>query len=255
MAHVVSIKLEKTRRPQLAMSGDAVAAEDWDEFMFKFETYKERAGVTDNSTSHLLECLSSEVHSLLFSFYGRGISKQTEADLLKNIKRLVVREKNTMACIMSFLGMSQDSDQSVLNYIAKLKAAARHSDFHVKCGCGKDISFTDKMILYKLVYGVSDKKLQMELLTKTDLTLEVAEKMAEANERVKFCQAAMSGVKSTYKKGKSKEDKNNPCSYCGGSQHKDRKKECPAWSAKCSCGVPHHYQRLCRRNGVPPHII
>ena len=102
---------------------------------------------------------------------------------------------------------------------------------------------------------MNDVVLQQDLLKKVDLTLEVAEKMAEANERVKFCQAAMSGVKSTYKKGKYKEDKNNPCSYCGGSQHKDRKKECPAWSAKCPCGVPHHYQRLCRRNGVPPHII
>ena len=78
-------KPEKPKRPQLAMSGDAVEAEDWDEFIFKFETYKERAGVTNNSTSHLLECLSSEVHSVLFSTHGREISKQTEANLLKNI--------------------------------------------------------------------------------------------------------------------------------------------------------------------------
>ena len=45
MAHGVSIKLEKTRRPQLAMSGDAVELVDWDEFVFvfKFQLYKRLA--------------------------------------------------------------------------------------------------------------------------------------------------------------------------------------------------------------------
>ena len=117
-------KPEKPKRPQLAMSGDAVEAEDWDEFTYKYEQYKELAGVTNASTSHLLECLSSEIYSVVFSTYGREISKQTEANLLQNIKRLVVKQRNTMASIMAVLGMSQDSDQAMLNYIAKLKAAA-----------------------------------------------------------------------------------------------------------------------------------
>ena len=34
--------------------------------------------------------------------------------------------------------------------------------------------------------------------------------------------------------------------------HKDRKKDCPAWKATCSCGVPHHYQKLCIKKGLPP---
>ena len=34
--------------------------------------------------------------------------------------------------------------------------------------------------------------------------------------------------------------------------HKDRKKDCPAWKATCSCGVPHHYQKLCIKKGIPP---
>ena len=182
MAHSISIKPEKPRRPQLVMTGDAVEAEDWDEFVFKFEHYKTLAGVTNDSASHLLECLSSEVYSVLFSTHGREISNQTEANLIKNFKRLEVRQRNTMASIMAVLGMSQDSDQAVLNYIAKLKAAARQCDFHVECGCVKDISFTDKIILYKLVAGVTDMKLQEKLLTKTDLTLEEDEKMALAKE-------------------------------------------------------------------------
>ena len=85
--HSLSNKPEKPRRPQLTMTGDAVEAEDWDEFVFKYRHYKTLAGVTKDSSSHLLECLSTEVYSILFSTYGEEISAQTEADLLKNIKR------------------------------------------------------------------------------------------------------------------------------------------------------------------------
>ena len=256
-SHSLTTKPEKPRRPHLAMTGNAVEAHDWDQFVFSYEQYKTVAGVTKDSASHLLECLSTEVYSILFSTYGREVSNHTEADLLINIKKLVVRQRNTMASIMAVLGMSQDSDQAVLNYIAKLKAAARHCDFQLKCSCGKDNSFTDKIILYKLVAGVCDMELQEELLTKSNLTLVEAEKLAVAKEAAKYSQAALSGegasgLKSTYKKGKSKVDKSKLCSYCGGSLHSDRKKECPAWSAKCLCGVPHHYQHLCKRKGVPP---
>ena len=234
---------------------------EWEQFVFRYEQYKTLAGVTRDSSSHLLECLSPEVYSVLFSTYGREISSQTEADLLGNIKRLVVRQRNTMASIMAVLRMSQDSDQAILNYIAQLRAAARQCDFKLKCGCGKDNDFTESIILYKLVAGVSDMELQEELLTKADLTLATAEKLAVAKESAKFSQAAMtgegiSGLKSSYKRTKSddKSDSKKGCSYCGGpKQHSDSKKECPAWAAKCPCGVPHHYQHLCRRKGVPPH--
>ena len=254
--HGIANKPEKPRRPELVMVGDAVEDTDWEQFAFKYEQYKTLAGVTKDSSSHLLECLSSEVYSVLFSTYGRHISSQTEADLLGNIKRLVVRQRNTMASIMAVLRMSQDSDQAILNYIAQLRAAARQCDFKLKCDCGKDNDFTESIILYKLVAGVSDMELQEELLTKADLTLSVAEKLAVAKESAKFSQAAMSGegvsgLKSSHQRNKA--DLKKACSYCGGhKQHTDRKKECPAWTAKCPCGINHHYQHLCRRKGIPP---
>ena len=42
--------------------------------------------------------------------------------------------------------------------------------------------------------GVSDMELQEELLTKADLTLATAEKLAVAKESAKFSQAAMTGM-------------------------------------------------------------
>ena len=69
--------------------------------------------------------------------------------------------------------------------------------------------------------GVCDTELQEELLTKDNLTLDVAEKMAVAKESAKYSQEAMSGegisgLKSTYSKNKKKTDANKACPYCRG---------------------------------------
>ena len=59
-----------------------------------------------------------------------------------------------MASTMALLNMRQNRDQAVLNYIAKLKAAARQCNFRLKCECNKENDFTDSIILYRLVAGV-----------------------------------------------------------------------------------------------------
>ena len=182
----------------------------------------------------------------------------TEAELTSKLKRLVVRKCNALASIMKVLQIHQDSDQPVLNYITQLKAAARQCNFIMQCTCTttvkcKCIDFTDPMVLYMLVAGVNDMELQEELLTEADLTLELAEKKAIAKESAKYSQEDISRLNSTYKSNRN-EAVEGPCSYCGWTKkHADRKKSCHAWTAKCSCGMPHHYQHLCRRKGVPPH--
>ena len=89
--------------------------------------------VNTNSSSHLLECLSTKVHEVLFSIYGREITGMTEADLTSKLKRLIVRQCNAMTSAMKVLKMHQDSDQLILSYIAQIKAAARQFSFKVKC--------------------------------------------------------------------------------------------------------------------------
>ena len=138
----------------------------------------------------MLECLGTEVMAILYNTYGAAITDQrrgTAAALITNIRRLVVKQRNTMATVMQVLRMYQyqDSDQAVLNFIAQLKAAARLCQFTAQCECSKAVEFTDMIVLYKLVAGIVDEELQKELLTKADRTLAEAEKMAVAAESAK----------------------------------------------------------------------
>ena len=151
---------------------------------------------------------------------------------MNNIKRLVVQKCNVMASTMKVLNMHQDSDQPVLNLIAQLRAAARQCNFKVKCACRKNNDFTDLIVLYKFVAGVSDMELQEDFLTEAELTLESAEKLAVAKESAQFSQAALSGekisrLKSTYKKSRGDAAERTSSSFGGSKKHADRK-ECPA---------------------------
>ena len=49
------------------MTGDAVDYTDWEQFVFKYEQYNTLAGAAWDSSSHLLDCLSTEVYSKLFN--------------------------------------------------------------------------------------------------------------------------------------------------------------------------------------------
>jgi hypothetical protein len=67
--HGLASKPEKPRLPELTMTSNAVENTDWEQFIVKFEQYKTSADVTKDSSRHLLECLSPEVYSVLFSYY------------------------------------------------------------------------------------------------------------------------------------------------------------------------------------------
>ena len=99
----------------------------------------------------LLECLSSDIMTILINTYGPAINNQTVLQILVNFKRLFMKQRNTMAAVMAILGMYWAIDHSVLKFIAQLKTAERLCEFDVKCKCDKMVDFTYTLVLYKLV--------------------------------------------------------------------------------------------------------
>ena len=73
----------------------------------QFAQYKCLASISGDPSSHLLECLSADIHKLMFDTYGQSITGRTEATLMKNIKRMVVTERYSMKFVMALMMMSQ----------------------------------------------------------------------------------------------------------------------------------------------------
>ena len=227
--HGVTSKPEKPKKPVLEIVGNTIDTLDWEAFLHKFDVYKKLSGITADAGSHMLDCLSKEVYAVLFSTYGSEISSQEEKDLRENLKRLVVRKQNKLLNIMELLGLKQDSDERILNFISRVKAKARQCDLSIKCMCGRAVDFKDNFTLYMLVAGVNDSEIQEDLLTEEDLTLEAAEKRAIAKESAKYSQSGLAGenvqrLKSTYKQEKTDPPKRK-CGFCGLQEHRSREKE------------------------------
>ena len=241
--HGNAAKPEKPKRPLLAMSAEVIEHRDWAAFKNQFANYKKLASISGQAANHLLECLSPEVYRVLFDTYGDAVNDMTEVDLTANIEHLVVRKRNKLAQVMELMAAKQDSGQKILGFLSQLKSKARHCQLSTRCECGKVVDYTDEVVLFRLVAGVSDPELQEDLLKVDNLSLKEAEKLAIAKESAKNSQAEMVGeaaskIQSEYKKVKSAGAvSTEKCLWCGRSKHEDRVKECPAYGQECSrCG-------------------
>ena len=210
-----------------------------------------------------MACLGREVYDVLFSAYGGTISDQNEKTLKENIMRLVVRKKNRMLAVMEMLALKQESDESIVNFLSRVKAKARQCELNIACSCGQRCDYTDNIALYMLIAGLSDPEIQEELLVIEDITLEKAEQKAVTKEAAKCSQSEMTGeklskIRSSYSRNKgsgSATDNSDlaplKCGFCGGSRHESREKECKAYDALCKkCGKTGHFKKVCRSKKV-----
>ena len=160
---------------------------------------------------------------------------------------------------MEHLGLKQDSDEIILNFISRVKAKARQCDLSIKCMCGKAVDFKDNFTLYMLVAEVNDSEIQKDLLTEEDLTLEAAEKRAIAKESAQYSQSGLAGenvqsLKATYQQEKT-DLPNRKCGFCGLQEHRSREIECKAFSETCKrCGKIGHFQKVCRSRKIEKRV-
>ena len=62
-----------------------------------------------------------------------------------------------------------------------------------KCTHTEEVDFTDSIILCQYMAGMSDMKLKKDLLSKANITLAEAERMAVNKESAAFCQSSVVG--------------------------------------------------------------
>ena len=87
---------------------------------------------------------------------------------LQRIKRLAVKKHNPLVVQIKFLSTGQDREEPVHSFVARLRGIAAQCNFTVGCNntaCGREVSYTDKMIAHMLVRGLEDLEVQKKILT------------------------------------------------------------------------------------------
>ena len=123
--------------------------------------YKDEYYLTGKaSTRQLYACCSQELATSL-SRTTRGTHFDlTESQLIKNIKNLAVQYQNPAVHVQEFRGLSQQPDEGVRHFLARLRGVKSRCNFEVKCGQGCDsmVSYCDAVIRFKLIAAVISRK-------------------------------------------------------------------------------------------------
>ena len=161
----VSITAEKITRPQVKAGG---SSEDWEYFSSRWSEYKQATRLTGaDCVIQLLECCDEALRRDLTRLSGGTLSTQSEATVLASMRSLAVREENTMVARLQLHNMTQDTDEPVRNFAARLRGQAAVCRFSTPCpneACTEKVSYQDEMIRDTLARGLADRDIQLDLL-------------------------------------------------------------------------------------------
>ena len=93
--------------------------------------------------------------------------------------------QNHLVNIVRLRAMTQDRDEPVRTYMARLKGAAGVCSLTVRCSCAPStvVSYADKELLHCLINGLADRDIRNQVMGKVEIMdLESTVKFIEAKE-------------------------------------------------------------------------
>ena len=119
--HAAAAKVERVKRPTVTSAG---SSEEWDYFLVRWRDYVEATKVTGKGrTIQLLECCDAQLRKDVTRSIGMDctLTDRPEEEILTLVRRLAVREENTMVARVALHNMRQDRDETVRSFSARIR--------------------------------------------------------------------------------------------------------------------------------------
>ena len=215
----------------------------------------------------LLEYCSEQLHKDLTQNAGGSLTDKTAAEVMEAIKKLAVREENTMVARVQLHNMCQDWDEMIRSFGAHLHGQAGVCKFLVTCpGCNAEVNYTENVLRDVLTRSLAYSEIQLDLLgdRNQEMSLEEVFQFIEVKEAGRLSQSqGVDAAHSQYQCAKQDEikyhkdgDNNELCSYCNkrvhgkSAQTRIQQHDCPAYGTTCNkCGWQNHFASICHSKG------
>ena len=260
-------KWEKIPRPTISTG---CSQQDFKYFLEQWNRYTrgsiDAGADTDRHRDQLMYCPDEALRKHVSRSLGGRLDTISVGDLLKEIERLAVEKQSNIINTVALLSVTQDRDEGVRQFAARLRGLAAVCDFSVVCACGKKLSSEEKWILMAMIKGLNDEDTKQEVMSKvTELSLEETIAFVEARETGKKSISRLNGgglassqlnkINTRYKEqGQFSNNAQEKCKYCGTKGHGKspnfdlKKASCPAFDNKCQrCNRKGHFQIFCNR--------
>ena len=222
----------KVDRPQIA---GGATAEEWATFNQYRETFKSATNMSQAETKcQLLACCEQELEASLFKDDPK-LRDRTEGDILAAMKSLAVIDVAATVRVTELLAMKQDHGEGISAFVARVHGTANICALEKACTCGLDVNYTDEVVRWVVLAGLSSPEIAREVLGTMDIdrkslsdTVSIVESKEHAA-RACMGESAVSAA-SSYKKEKKAVTIN--CKNCGRTTPKFGRKQ-----AEENCGV------------------
>ena len=267
-------KLEKLSRPTFTLN---MSESKWNFTETRWNHYINQAPNASENTKllQLQDACDDELRQRIFDTGTYSTLTTTEL-FLDKMKKLSVITVHKSVHLMNLWRMSQESDEGIRAFVARVTSTADMCGMSVRCGtCQVDISYRDNVVQQIVIHGMRDNDIRLRVLSRnTANELTTLERLVEyiAAEEASITEShnlmtphnTVGGIKSSsYRKSKFKQPSSQPppkpilktpmCKFCGEARHtsanswEDRQKMCKAFGKKCtSCGVNNHYSKQCQ---------
>ena len=257
---VATIKAPSAKLPSLTSD---MTKPQFRKFLIDWTVFKQITGLVDKQTlAQLYNCCDESVQNSIVNIIP-DIFSVSEEKLIKELELIVTKQANPTVHRMTFSSIIQTSDESIQEYVIKLRSSAPDCEFTCP-SCNFDIS--EEHIKDQFIRGLHSETMKTDILAKASQLKSLGDviKHAEALETATRDQQAlqqsevMSARRSRYKRdNKGTIHNKRPCSGCGAFDHgqkgaNDRPTHCPAWGNVChNCNIPNHFIRVCRQPKKP----
>ena len=182
------------------------------------------------------------------------------------IKVLAVRVENPTVARDRLHSMSQDREENVRAFGARLRGQAATCQYSKQCTYGMIVDYTEENVADALITGLADQEIKQGIFGEPNqpLTIDRAMAYVESKEIAKVSISQLdpnnlvNALRSKYKKlprqGQPLPDMDDSkCYFCGKTGHgkypalPTRSTECKAFGHKCSnCGKTNHSETVCK---------
>ena len=267
-------KVEAVKRPTISTAG---TSQDWLYFQSRWRDYVKATNVKGGDQAiQLLECCDQDLRrGLQRNNGGVALSELPLDDIMKAIKVLAVRIENPTVARDKLHNMSQDREESVRAFGARLRGQAATCQYNKACTCTLIVDYTEENVADALITGLADPEIKQGLLGEPNqpLSMERAMLYVESKEAAKASVSQLDpGISVGAMKGTSKykklprqgrpqpkvEDNESKCYFCGRTGHGKypslplRSAECKAFGHTCGkCGKANHADKVCKSKPSP----
>ena len=236
---------------------------EFDQFKFEWEKYKEHYNIFQNTATSLFFCCSDDVRQQIRIIQAAQNLTWSENSLMDAIKSTVLSKTSPIIHIKHFLGIKQQIDESVQNFLQRLQTKASCCEFscHVCHSSNVEARVKEKFIL-----GLKNSSIQRAVLKTESVTpgtplsrllteamtieqsIREQETLSTPAENDIVCAAYETESEGSVNALHNRPKQTSTCSHCGSSTHSlfERREKCPAWGKRCNnCQTLHHFQRMC----------